>query len=120
VICHGIPDTRPLEDGDIVNLDVSIFTPEGFHSDLNETFIIGAVNEKGQRLVMAAYESLRSAVAVCKPGVMYRDLGAVIKRAVDGVGPFSIVQTYCGHGVGRMFHCESVTPRVLCLFSAQR
>lgn len=71
VICHGIPDLRPLQDGDIVNLDISIFK-DGFHSDLNETFFVGTVDEASERLVRCAYESLAAAVAICKPGTLYR------------------------------------------------
>jgi len=102
VICHGIPDARPIEDGDIVNLDVSIMH-KGFHSDLNETFLVGNVEESKQKVVNAAYESLMAAAAMLKPGVMYRDLGAAI-QGVAGKYGCSVVSTYTGHGVGRLFH----------------
>ena len=72
VICHGIPDKRPFDDGDIVNLDVTIYTKEGYHSDLNETFLVGNVDEDSRRLVECAYECLRAAIAHCRPGVLYR------------------------------------------------
>lgn len=71
VICHGIPDFRPLEDGDIVNIDISVYK-NGFHADLNETFFVGAVDADSRRLVRCAYESLAAAIAICKPGTMYR------------------------------------------------
>jgi methionyl aminopeptidase len=104
VICHGIPDDRPFADGDLVNLDVSIYTSDGFHSDLNETYIVGSkTNEKGRKLVQCAYECLRVAVSACKPGVMYRDLGTLITRTAGAYG-FSVVTSFCGHGVGRLFH----------------
>jgi len=102
VICHGIPDCRPIVDGDIVNLDVSIYY-NGFHSDLNETFLVGDVDESKQKLVRAAYESLQAASMMLKPGVMYRDLGAVIQAAASKYG-CSVVSTYTGHGVGKLFH----------------
>jgi len=102
VICHGIPDLRPIEDGDIVNLDVSIFY-KGFHSDLNETFLVGKVDEPRQRVVHAAYESLNAAASMIKPGVMYRDLGAAISAAAARHG-CSVVNSYTGHGVGKLFH----------------
>lgn len=102
VICHGIPDMRPIEDGDIVNLDVSIFY-KGFHSDLNETFLVGNVDEPKQRLVCAAYESLVAAASMLKPGVMYRDLGAAIQGTAGKLG-CAVVNTYTGHGVGKLFH----------------
>ena len=108
IICHGIPDGRGLEDGDIVNLDVSIYH-KGFHADLNETFLVGKVNAKGAALVQCAYECLRAAVNICKPGVMYRDLGDAIQAVANKYG-FSVVRTYCGHGVGRLFHCAPNVP----------
>lgn len=102
VICHGIPDLRPIEDGDIVNLDVSIMY-KGFHSDLNETFLVGNVDEGKAKTVHAAYEALEAAASMLKPGVMYRDLGTVIQAAAGKYG-CSVVSTYTGHGVGRLFH----------------
>lgn len=102
VICHGIPDLRPIQDGDIVNLDVSIFY-KGFHSDLNETFLVGQVEEQKEKVVRAAYESLVAAANMLKPGVMYRDLGAAISSAAGSYG-CSVVNSYTGHGVGKLFH----------------
>jgi len=102
VICHGIPDLRPIEDGDIVNLDVSICY-KGFHSDLNETFLVGNVDEGRQKVVQAAYESLVAAASMLKPGVMYRDLGAAIQASASKYN-CSVVSTYTGHGVGKLFH----------------
>jgi len=102
VICHGIPDLRPIQDGDIVNLDVSIFY-KGFHSDLNETFLVGQVDEQKTKVVRAAYESLLAAASMLKPGVMYRDLGAAISATAGSHG-CSVVNSYTGHGVGRLFH----------------
>lgn len=104
VICHGIPDFRPLEEGDIVNVDISVYH-KGVHSDLNETFFVGNVDKDSRRLVEGAYLSLMEAIKMCKPGVMYRDLGAVIQR-VASLHQLTVVKTYCGHGVGEMFHCN--------------
>jgi methionyl aminopeptidase len=109
VICHGIPDARPFADGDIVNLDVTVYTADGFHSDLNETYLVGAVDARGRKLVEAAYECLRAAVAAVRPGVMYQDLGKPITRLAGAAG-FSVVTAYCGHGVGRLFHCAPNVP----------
>jgi methionyl aminopeptidase len=67
VICHGIPDMRQLEDGDIVNVDVSVYY-NGYHGDLNETFMVGAVDSKSAALVECAYRSLAAAIAIVKPG----------------------------------------------------
>lgn len=130
---------RAVVDGDIVNLDISVFTADGFHADLNESFLVGpaaVADEKAARLVKCAYECLRAAVSVCRPGVMYRDLGAVsecphaappirvrlslhrrllrhprcaVSKVVSEAG-FSTVKSYCGHGIGRMFHCAPNVP----------
>jgi len=77
VICHGIPDKRPLEEGDILNCDISVFK-DGYHGDLNETFLIGEVANSSKELVTAAYDSLMKAIAICKPGTMYRQIGKVV------------------------------------------
>lgn len=108
VICHGIPDARPLADGDIVNLDITIYY-RGFHSDMNETYCIGAVDDEGRRLVKCAYDALAAAIAMCRPGTMYRDLGDTITRVADEAG-FSVVKNYTGHGVGRLFHTAPNVP----------
>jgi len=65
VICHGIPDLRPLQDGDIVNIDVSVYF-EGYHADLNETYFVGTVDEVGRRLVDTTRECLDKAIQLCK------------------------------------------------------
>jgi methionyl aminopeptidase len=108
VICHGIPDLRPLEDGDIVNIDVSVYK-NGYHTDLNETFLVGNVDEKSVRLVKCAYEALAAAVAICRPGTLYRDCGDAIAKVTKAAG-CSIVTTYCGHGVGNLFHTAPNIP----------
>ena len=108
VICHGIPDTRKLQDGDIVNLDVSCYK-DGFHADLNETYCVGNVSESSRLLVEATYDSLMKAIESCKPGKMYREVGNVIAKHVEPLG-FSVVRTYRGHGVGRKFHQEPGVP----------
>ncbi len=107
-ICHGIPDMRPLRDGDIVNLDVSVFK-EGMHADLNETFLVGNVDEDSRKLVATAYETLRAAVAQVMPGQLYRDLGAVIENLARANG-CSVVTAYCGHGIGTLFHTAPNVP----------
>ena len=71
VICHGIPDMHELQDGEIVNVDVSVYY-NGFHGDLNETFFVGNVDKDSVRLVQCAYEALAAAIAVVRPGVLYR------------------------------------------------
>ena len=102
VICHGIPDKRPLVNGDIINLDITVYY-KGFHSDLNETFTVGKVDQASAKLIQCAYDSLMEAIKLCKPGMLYRKLGNKIGSVVDKFG-FSIVKSYCGHGVGKVFH----------------
>jgi len=102
VICHGIPDCRKVREGDIVNLDISVFK-DGYHSDLNETFLIGKCDEASENLVKTAYESLRKASELIMEGTLYRELGPVISKTAAQNG-CTVVRTYCGHGVGKNFH----------------
>lgn len=108
VICHGIPDLRPLEEGDIVNVDVSVYY-NGYHADLNETFFVGAQSEDSKRLVKCAYESLAAAISICKPGTLYKDIGEKISKVALAAN-CSIVTTYCGHGIGKLFHTAPTIP----------
>jgi len=108
VICHGIPDQRELEDGDIVNVDVTAYIG-GYHGDLNETFTVGEVDQVSKDLIKVTHDALMKAIAIVKPGVRYRDVGDVISRHVHQHG-FSVVKTYCGHGIGDLFHCAPNIP----------
>ncbi|UYV61502.1 BMS1 [Cordylochernes scorpioides] len=99
VICHGIPDLRPLQDGDLLNVDITVYH-RGFHGDLNETFLIGHVDDVGKRLVHVTYECLAKAIEVVRPGLRYRELGNVIQKHAQANG-FSVVRSYCGHGIHR-------------------
>ncbi|KAF9379653.1 Methionine aminopeptidase 1 [Podila verticillata] len=108
VICHGIPDQRPLQEGDIVNLDVSLFK-DGFHSDLNETMPVGKVDDEASRLIKTTRECLENAIATVKPGALYRDLGNVIEKHAKSQG-FSVVKSFLAHGIHRHFHCAPNIP----------
>ncbi|XP_059633953.1 methionine aminopeptidase 1A [Cornus florida] len=108
IICHGIPDARKLEDGDIVNVDVTVYY-KGVHGDLNETFFVGNVDEASRRLVQCTYECLEKAIAIVKPGVRFREIGEVINRHASMSG-LSVVKSYCGHGIGELFHCAPNIP----------
>ncbi|KAL2610141.1 hypothetical protein R1flu_028714 [Riccia fluitans] len=108
VICHGIPDARRLEDGDIVNIDVTVYY-KGYHGDLNETYFVGEVDEASRQLVKTTYECLEKAIAIVKPGVRYREVGEVISRHASLAG-LSVVKSYCGHGIGELFHCAPNIP----------
>lgn len=102
IICHGIPDTRPLQDGDILNLDVTAYF-NGMHGDLNETYLVGNVAESSKSLVVKTYESLMKSIEYCQPNKMYREIGNIIANTVEPHG-YSVVRSYTGHGIGRIFH----------------
>jgi len=108
VICHGIPDSRPLQDGDILNIDVTLYYG-GVHGDLNETYLIGNVDEQGKKLVQVTLEALEKAIEIVKPGTLYREVGNVISKHVHQNG-FSVVRSYCGHGIGELFHTAPSIP----------
>lgn len=108
VICHGIPDRRPLEDGDIVNVDVTAYY-QGYHGDLNETFVVGNADDASKKLIKTTYECLHKALAAIKPGMRYRDVGDIISQHAQSQG-MSVVKSYCGHGIGDLFHCAPNVP----------
>ncbi|GAB5358849.1 hypothetical protein AAMO2058_000494300 [Amorphochlora amoebiformis] len=108
VICHGIPDGRALVEGDIVNIDITVYK-NGYHGDLNETFLVGEVDEESKRLVKTTYESLMLAIQACKPGAFIRDFGKIISKYCNK-RKFSVVRSYCGHGIGELFHCAPNVP----------
>ena len=103
VICHGIPDYREIQDGDIVNIDVTTYNLGGYHGDLNETFCVGNVDEEGRKVVKTSFDCLAAALALVKPGTLYRELGTAIHK-VATAQQCSVVRTYCGHGIGSLFH----------------
>jgi methionyl aminopeptidase len=108
VICHGIPDSRVLEDGDIVNIDVTVYFG-GYHGDLNETFYVGTPDEKTRKLVIGAYACLQDAIAQVKPGTLYRNVGNHIEKQAHSRG-LNVVRTYCGHGIHKLFHTNPTIP----------
>jgi len=108
IICHGIPDSRPLMDGDIVNIDVTLYH-KGFHGDLNETYYVGTPSPSSIRVVETARDCLNAAIDLVKPGMLFRDPGNVIEPLAKSRG-CSIVRTYCGHGINQLFHCAPNVP----------
>lgn len=108
VICHGIPDSYALEDGDIVNIDVTCYY-NGYHGDCSETFLVGNVDEKGKQLVKVTYDCWQAAIDYCKPGALYKGIGSIIEDAITPHG-YSTVAHFCGHGIGKVFH---TTPNIL-------
>jgi len=102
IVVHGIPDDRPLEDGDIVNVDVTVFS-KGFHGDTSRTFLVGSVDPPGRALVHATEEALQAAINICRPGRPFKDIGAVIENVAASRG-FSVSSQFTGHGIGKVFH----------------
>ncbi|MCJ1373394.1 Methionine aminopeptidase 1 [Loxospora ochrophaea] len=104
-ICHGIPDQRILQDGDIVNLDVTLYHG-GFHGDLNETYYVGpkALSDPDAvRVVETSRECLDQAIKLVKPGMLFREPGSVIEKHAKSRN-CSVVKSYCGHGINQLFH----------------
>ncbi len=104
VVCHGIPDRKPLRDGDIVNIDVTLLL-EGWHGDSSRMYLVGEVPRRAQRLVEVTYEALMRGIAGVKPGATTGDIGAAIQEYAEAER-CSVVRDFCGHGVGRLFHDE--------------
>jgi methionyl aminopeptidase len=104
VICHGIPDSTVLKDGDIINLDVTIYL-DGVHGDTNATFLVGEVDQESKDLVQVTRECLDLGIAAVKPGGTVRDIGRAIQAHAEGKG-YGVVRAFVGHGIGRAFHSE--------------
>ena len=102
VVCHGIPSDKILKDGDIVNVDVTALK-NGWHGDTSRMFKIGEVSIKAEKLINTTYESLMKAISIVKDGVHLGDIGSAIQTHVEAQG-FSVVQDFCGHGIGQSFH----------------
>ncbi len=102
VICHGIPDSTVIQDGDIVNIDVTAYI-EGVHGDTNATFLAGNVSEENRLLVERTEEGLRRAIKAVAPGRQLNVIGRVIESYAKRFG-YGVVRDYTGHGIGRTFH----------------
>ncbi|XP_032366261.1 methionine aminopeptidase 1D, mitochondrial-like, partial [Etheostoma spectabile] len=95
---------RQLQDGDIINVDVTVYL-DGYHGDTSETFLIGQVDEGGQRLVEAAGRCRERPIAACKPGAPLCVIGNTISEVAHASG-FQVFPTFIGHGIGSYFHCH--------------
>ena len=102
VVCHGIPNNKPLRDGDIVNIDVTCQL-DGWHGDTSRMFGVGEVKRKAARLVEVTYEAMMRGIAMVKPGNTFGDIGAAIQEYAESQR-YSVVRDFCGHGLGRLFH----------------
>ncbi len=108
VICHGIPDSRVLLDGDIVNLDVTIFL-DGMHGDCNGTFGVGTIDAESARLIKVTHECLMKGIGVVRAGLPINVIGRTIEQYAEANG-FGVVRSYCGHGIGDTFHTSLQIP----------
>ncbi len=108
VVCHGIPSDKILKEGDIVNVDVTALK-DGWHGDTSRTFEIGEISVKAKKLVRTTYDAMMKAIKIVKDDIYLGDIGATIQKHVEAEG-FSVVQDFCGHGIGQVFHKE---PNVL-------
>ena len=108
-VCHGIPGPKPLKKGDILNIDVTVITPQGFYGDTSRMFIVGETSILAKRLCQVTYECMWLGIGAVKPGARLGDIGHIIQRHAESNG-FSIVREFCGHGIGRNFHED---PQVL-------
>jgi methionyl aminopeptidase len=104
VVCHGIPNEKPLKDGDIVNIDVTLIL-DGWHGDSSRMYPVGVIPRRAERLIEVTHEAMMRGIAVIKPGATTGDIGAAIQGYVEAQH-MSVVRDFCGHGVGRLFHDE--------------
>lgn len=102
IACHGIPDDRPLENGDIINVDITVYLNH-FHGDCSKTFFVGDVDERGQYLVHHNEQALAKAIEICRPGQPFNAIGKAISKYAKEVD-LRIVPAFIGHGIGTFFH----------------
>ncbi|MGE0626966.1 MAG: type I methionyl aminopeptidase [Hyphomicrobiaceae bacterium] len=102
VVCHGIPNAKPLREGDIVNIDVTLIV-DGWHGDTSRMYPVGQINRRAERLIEVTYEALVRGIEAVKPGNTTGDIGAAIQAYVEGER-CSVVRDFCGHGLGLLFH----------------
>ncbi|MFB2552072.1 type I methionyl aminopeptidase [Ensifer soli] len=108
VVCHGIPDDKPLREGDVVNIDVT-FIVDGWHGDASRMYPVGQIKRAAERLMEVTYECLLRGIAAVKPGARTGAIGQAIQSYAEAER-CSVVRDFCGHGVGRLFHD---TPNIL-------
>ncbi len=102
VVCHGIPSNKPLREGDIVNIDVTLIL-EGWHGDTSRMYAVGQISRRAERLIEVTYEALLRGVAAVKPGHTTGHIGAAIQQFAEAQR-CSVVRDFCGHGLGQVFH----------------
>ncbi|WP_326543238.1 type I methionyl aminopeptidase [Pseudorhodoferax sp.] len=109
VVCHGIPNEKPLKKGDIMNIDVTVITKDGWYGDNSRMYVIGEGSIAARRLVQVTFDAMWHGIVKVKPGARLGDIGHAIQKFAEGQG-YSVVREFCGHGIGQRFHEE---PQVL-------
>jgi methionyl aminopeptidase len=104
VVCHGIPNDKPLKEGDIVNIDVTLIV-DGWHGDSSRMYAVGPIPRRAERLIDVTFDAMMRGIAAIRPGGTAGDIGAAIENFVEQHN-MSVVRDFCGHGVGRLFHDE--------------
>ena len=104
IVCHGVPSDKVLKDGDIVNVDVTAYK-DNWHGDTSRMFKVGDISIKAEKLINTTYEAMMKSISIIKDGVHLGDIGSTIQKHVEAQG-FSVVQDFCGHGIGQKFHEE--------------
>jgi methionyl aminopeptidase len=102
VVCHGIPNDRPMREGDVVNIDVTLLV-DGWHGDSSRMYPVGLIPRKAERLLEVTYEAMMRGIAAIRPGGFTGDIGAAIQDYAEAAR-CSVVRDFCGHGLGRLFH----------------
>ncbi|KAI6677003.1 hypothetical protein NL676_037799 [Syzygium grande] len=105
-MCHGIPDSRQLQDGDIINIDVTVYL-NGYHGDTSKTFLCGNVSDALKNLVKVTEECMERGIAVCKDGASFKKIGKRISEHAEKYG-YGVVERFVGHGVGTIFHSQPI------------
>ena len=108
VVCHGIPNDKPLREGDILNVDVTLIL-DGWHGDSSRMYPVGEVSRRADRLIDVTHEAMMRGIAAIRPGATTGDIGAAIQSFAEAERT-SVVRDFCGHGLGRVFHD---TPNIL-------
>ena len=104
VVCHGIPNDKPMKEGDVVNIDVTLIL-DGWHGDSSRMYPVGEIPRRAERLIEVTYESMMRGINVIKPGATTGDIGHAIQTYVEAQH-MSVVRDFCGHGLGQLFHDE--------------
>jgi len=106
VVCHGTPNDKPLKNGDIINIDVTVIKND-WHGDTSKMYYVGEVAPYAKKLVEITHDALFRAIEMVRPGIHLGDIGATIQQFAEAQR-YSIVREYCGHGIGRDFHEDAL------------